>query len=70
MRVVDSIGERDDVDDPTTTIQGRCALAIDTPTPEIVVTLSARDQPNHEGSCSCKQSKNKQEQDEQQLNCK
>ena len=39
MRVVDSIGEGDDVDDPTTTIQGRCALAIDTPTPEIVRDL-------------------------------
>lgn len=39
MRVVDSIEEGDDVDDPTTTIQGRCALAIDTPTPEIVRDL-------------------------------
>jgi hypothetical protein len=54
-----------DVGDLTTTVQERCTLAIDTPTPEVVRDLSGHDQPNHEGICSCKQSKNKQEQDEQ-----
>ena len=36
MKAVDSIGDLDNVDDPTTTPHGRCALAIDTPTPKVV----------------------------------
>ncbi len=45
-----------DVDDPTTTIQGCCTLAIVTPTLEAVVNLDGmHDQPNHKGNCSYKQ---------------
>jgi hypothetical protein len=49
-----------DFHNPTTTFQGCCALAIDTPTPVVVRDLVEHDQPNHYGN-SCKQSKNKQE---------
>jgi len=53
----------DNVHDPTTTIQGCCALATDTPTPRIVVFLWCATRPR--GHSSCKQSKNKQEHFEQ-----
>jgi hypothetical protein len=51
---------------PTTTFQ-RCALATHTPTPVVVRDIVEHDQPNHEEN-SCKQSKNIQEQDKQELN--
>jgi hypothetical protein len=57
---------RRDVHGLTTTFQG-CALVTDTPTPVVVRDLVEHDQPNHWGN-SCKQSKNKQEQDKQELN--
>ena len=55
--------EGDDVHDPTTTIQGWCALATDTPTPRIAAFLWCAIRPR--GHSSCKQSKNKQEHNEQ-----
>ena len=63
-----SIDEGVDVHGPTTTVQGRCALATDTPTPVVTANLwCATTQPR--GHSSCKQSKNQQEQVEQALNC-
>jgi hypothetical protein len=53
--------EKDDVHGPTTTIQGRCALATDTPPPMVAVILRCDNQPL--GHPSCKQSKNSQEQE-------
>jgi hypothetical protein len=44
-------------------------LATDTPTLVVVPDLVEHDQPNHWGN-SCKQSKNKQKQDNMQLNCR
>jgi hypothetical protein len=62
------LGKRVDIHDLTTTVQGRCALATDTPTPVVDVILwSMTTQPR--GHLSCKQSKNLQEQVEQALNC-
>jgi hypothetical protein len=58
----------DNVHDPTTTVQGWCALATDTLTPRIIAFLWCTTRPW--GHLSCKQSKNKQEQVEQALNCK
>ena len=55
--------EGDDVHDPTTSIQGWCALATDTPTPRIAAFLWCATWPR--GHSSCKQSKNKQEHNEQ-----
>ena len=43
-----------------------CALATDKQTPAAVRNLVKHDQPNHKGN-SCKQLKNKQEQDNKQL---
>jgi hypothetical protein len=57
----------DDVHSPTTTIQGRYALATNTPPPMAAVILQHDNQPL--GHLSCKQSKNQQEQEEQALNC-
>jgi hypothetical protein len=56
-----------DVHGSTTTFEGCCALATDTPTLAVVHDLVEHDQPNHYGN-SWKQSKNKQEQDKQELN--
>jgi hypothetical protein len=53
--------EKDDVHGPATTIQGRCALATDTPPPMVIVILRRDNQPL--GHPSCKQSKNSQEQE-------
>ena len=55
--------EGDDVHDPNTTILGWCALATDTPTPRIAAFLWCATRPR--GHSSCKQSKNKQEHNEQ-----
>jgi hypothetical protein len=57
----------DDVHDLTTTVQGRCALATDTPPPMAAVILRRDNQPL--GHPSYKQLKNQQEQEEQTLNC-
>jgi hypothetical protein len=57
----------DDVHGLTTTVQGRCTLATDTPPPMAVMILRRDNQPL--GHPSCKQSKNQQEQEEQALNC-
>ena len=56
-----------DVHGPTTVIQGRCALSTDTPLPLVAANLRARDN-RPRGLLSCKQSKNKQEQDETRTN--
>jgi hypothetical protein len=53
--------KKDDVHGLTTTIQGRCALATDTPPPMVAVILRCDNQPL--GHPSCKQSKNSQEQE-------
>jgi len=42
---VNSIGEVDDVHGSTTTVQGRCALATDTPPPVVARDLVEHDQP-------------------------
>jgi hypothetical protein len=52
--------EKHDVHGLTTTIQGRYALATDTPPPMVVVILRRDNQPL--GHSSCNQSKNSQEQ--------
>ena len=67
MRVEDnSIGDEVDVRGPTTTVQGRCALATDTPPPMVAAILWERDH-GPRGHSSCKQSRNWQEQVEQAL---
>jgi hypothetical protein len=57
----------DDIHGPTTTVQGRCALATETPPPMAAVILRRDNQPL--GHPSYKQSKNQQEQEQQALNC-
>ena len=70
-RVSRSFDERDksigwsDVGDPTTTIQGCCALAIVTPTPEVVVNLDGCTITQPRGYLFLQAIENQQEQDEQ-----
>jgi hypothetical protein len=56
-RRITRLRKRVDVHGPTTTVQGRCALATDTPTPMVNAILwSMTTQPR--GHLSCEQSKN------------
>ena len=54
-----------DVDDPTTTDGLRFSNRYTNS--GVLLILSGHNQPNHEGLCSCKQSKNEQEQDKEAI---
>ena len=50
-----------DFDDPTMIVRRRRALALAKPISEGLLTTPEHDQPDHDGSISCEQTKNKQE---------
>lgn len=54
-----------DVDDPTTTDGLRLSNLYTNS--RVLLILPRHDQPDHEGFCSCKQSKNEQEQDKEAI---